>query len=291
MATFTVTHHQRLSNVAVVQTLENTDIAVGQSITLTGLGHGLNGTHIVFAVPTYYLIDVDEEGDYIYDPDVIIPNQLLFQDAGDDLERSAADPVGSLVWNPVCTWIDVADLTEFLGISGATANDTAFMTSSVNASNAWSFKRRVQAGYHDSLTTVPDAAVKAGAVLMAASLYRERGSIDSFQSFQDMTSQRTCRVNGPNQPAPRHQEIASGMRWQASSQTRSTLSRRRSQLLDLFLLPIHATLALWWCSLSFLHSHRLTTRQRTSQSISECWARHPATKTQLTTFSESLTRS
>jgi hypothetical protein len=123
---FTVTHHQRLSNVAVVQTLESTDIAIGQSITLTGLGHGLNGTHIVFAVPTYYLIDVDEEGDYIYDPDVIIPNQLLFQDAGDDLERSAADPVGSLVWDPVCTWIDVADLTEFLGISGATANDTAF---------------------------------------------------------------------------------------------------------------------------------------------------------------------
>jgi hypothetical protein len=187
MATFTVTHHQRLSDVAVVQTLENTDIAVGQSITLTGLGHGLNGTHIVFAVPTYYLIDVDEEGDYIYDPDVIIPNQLLFQDAGDDLERSAADPVGSLDWNPVCTWINVADLTEFLGISGATANDTAFMTSSVNASNAWSFKSRVQAGYHDSLTTVPDAAVKAGVVLMAASLYRERGSIDSFQSFQDMT--------------------------------------------------------------------------------------------------------
>jgi hypothetical protein len=35
--------------------------------------------------------------------------------------------------------------------------------------------------------SVPDAAVKAGVVLMAASLYRERGSIDSFQSFQDMT--------------------------------------------------------------------------------------------------------
>jgi hypothetical protein len=38
-----------------------------------------------------------------------------------------------------------------------------------------------------TLTSVPDAAVKAGVVLMAASLYRERGSIDSFQSFQDMT--------------------------------------------------------------------------------------------------------
>jgi hypothetical protein len=187
MATFTVTHHQRLSDVAVVQTLENTDIAVGQTITLSGLGHSLNGTHIVFAVPTYLFVGIDEEGDYLYDTDVIIPNQLLFQDVGDDLARSAADPVGSLVWTQTCTWINVADLTEFLGISGATANDTAFMTSSVNASNAWSFKRRVQAGYHDSLTSVPDAAVKAGVVLMAASLYRERGSIDSFSSFQDMS--------------------------------------------------------------------------------------------------------
>ena len=187
MATFTVTHHQRLSDVAVVQTLESTDIAVGQSITISGLGHNLNGTHTVFAVPTYLFVGVDEEGDYLYDTDVIIPNQLLFQDAGTDLARSAADPVGSLVWTQTCTWITVADLTEFLGISGATANDTAFMTSSVNASNAWSFKRRVQAGYHDSLSSVPDAAVKAGVVLMAASLYRERGSIDSFSSFQDMS--------------------------------------------------------------------------------------------------------
>ena len=187
MATFTVTHHQRLDNVAVVQTLESTDITIGQQITLSGLGHGLNGTHTVFAVPINLFAGVDQEGDYLYNSDVVIPNQLLFQDAGDDLERSAAEPVGSLVWTQTCTWITVSDLTEFLGISGATANDTLFMTSSVNASNAWSFKRRVQAGYSDSLTTVPDAAVKAGVVLMAGSLYRERGSIDSFQSFQDMS--------------------------------------------------------------------------------------------------------
>ena len=187
MATFTVTHHQRLDDVAVVQTLESTDIAVGQSITLSGCATQLNGTQTVFAVPTYLFLGVDDQGDYYYDTDVIIPNQLLFQDAGTDISREAVNPVGSLVWTQTCTWITVADLTEFLGISGATANDTAFMTSSVNASNAWSFKRRVQAGYHDSLTTVPDAAVKAGVVLMAASLYRERGSIDSFASFQDMS--------------------------------------------------------------------------------------------------------
>jgi hypothetical protein len=175
-----------LDNVAVVQTLENTDIAIGQTITLSGCAAQLNGAHIVFAVPTYLFLGTDEEGDYLFDPDVIIPNQLLFQDVGDDLPREAVNPVGSLVWTQTCTWITVNDLTEFLGISGATANDTAFMTSSVNASNAWSFKRRVQAGYSDSLTTVPDAAVKAGVVLMAASLYRERGSLDSFNSFQDM---------------------------------------------------------------------------------------------------------
>ena len=176
-----------LDNVAVVQTLESTDIAVGQTITLSGCAAQLNGAHVVFAVPTYLFIGTDDQGDYLFNPDVIIPNQLLFQDVGDDLARSAADPVGSLVWSQTCTWITVSDLTEFLGISGATANDTSFMTSSVNASNAWSFKRRNQAGYHDSLTTVPDAAVKAGVVLMAASLYRERGSIDSFASFQDMS--------------------------------------------------------------------------------------------------------
>jgi len=186
MATFTVTHQMVLDNVAVVQTLESTDIAVGQTITLSGCAAQLNGSHVVFAVPTYLFIGTDDQGDYLFNPDVIVPNQLLFQDVGADLAREAVDPVGSLVWTQTCTWITVSDLTEFLGISGATANDTSFMTSSVNASNAWSFKRRVQAGYHDSLTTVPDAAVKAGVVLMAASLYRERGSIDSFNSFQDM---------------------------------------------------------------------------------------------------------
>jgi hypothetical protein len=40
MAVFAVTHHQRLDDYAVVQTLEDTDIGIGQSILLAGLGHG-----------------------------------------------------------------------------------------------------------------------------------------------------------------------------------------------------------------------------------------------------------
>jgi hypothetical protein len=105
MAVFTVTFHQRIDDYAVVQTLEATEIGIGQSITLAGLGHGLNGTHTVLAVPVYEYTGVDDEGDWLYDDNVIITNQLLFKDAGNDLERSAADPFGTLTWTETCTWI------------------------------------------------------------------------------------------------------------------------------------------------------------------------------------------
>ena len=188
MSTFTVTHQQITDNVCVVQTLESTDILVGQEITLSGCDSDINGTHIVFQIPIYYFTGINEAGDYLFNEEIVYTNQILFQLVADDLQRSAVDPVGSLVWtSPTeCQWCDVNELTEFLGISGATANDTAFMTTSVNAANAYCFKRRSQAGYKDDLINVPDAAVLAGTVLMAASLYRERGSIDSFNSFQDM---------------------------------------------------------------------------------------------------------
>jgi len=189
MSTFTVTHQQITDNVCVVQTLESTDILVGQEITLSGCDASINGVHIVFQIPIYYFIGINDAGDYLFNDQIVFKNQILFQLVDDNIQRSAVDPVGSLQWTTPteCVWSDVDDLTEFLGISGATANDTAFMTTSVNAANAWCFKRRSQAGYKDDLVNVPDAAVLAGTVLMAASLYRERGSIDSFNSFQDMT--------------------------------------------------------------------------------------------------------
>ena len=58
MATFTVTHAQRVDGIAVFQTLENTDITIGQTIVVTNVGNGFNGTFIVQAVPTYYFIGV-----------------------------------------------------------------------------------------------------------------------------------------------------------------------------------------------------------------------------------------
>ena len=45
MSTFTVTHQQITDNVGVVQTLESTDILVGQEITLSGCDASINGVH------------------------------------------------------------------------------------------------------------------------------------------------------------------------------------------------------------------------------------------------------
>ena len=96
MSTFTVTHQQILDNVCVVQTLESTDILVGQEITLSGCDASINGVHTVFQIPIYYFTGVDATGDYLFNDQIIFPNQILFQLEADNIQRSAVDPVGSL---------------------------------------------------------------------------------------------------------------------------------------------------------------------------------------------------
>lgn len=198
MATFTITHRTRLENVVVVQTLDATPVAVGDSITVSGLGNGMDGTFTVLAVPPYLFTGVSDEGDYWYDYDIIIPNQLLYADTGDDVPRDSADPFGTLTWTQTCTWITSSNVTEWLGISSATANDTAFITTCVSAANSWAFRRRLAAGYTDSLTTSPSGAVTLGTTMYAASLYRQRGAVDSFASFDGM---------GTGTPTMSHGEI------------------------------------------------------------------------------------
>jgi len=198
MATFTVTHAQRVDGIAVFQTLENTDITIGQTIVVASVGNGFNGTYIVQAIPTFYFHGVGPQGDYEYDYDATILNQLLVMNAGDNVNRDTA--TGTITWTQSCTWTTVANVQEFLGIASATANDTAFITTCVAAANAWCFRRRVQAGYHDSLTTVPDGSVLLGTTLYAAGLYRERGTTgDSYASFQDMSGPPLMTLGRVNQ--------------------------------------------------------------------------------------------
>jgi hypothetical protein len=194
MATFAITHRQVTDNYLVVQTLEGTDIGTGQSVTLAGLGATLNGTYTVEDVPTFLFLGVDDEGDWLFDPNVTILNQLLMPKTHADIARGAVD--GTLTWTTTATWIVDADVVAWLGIASATANDTAFITTAVNAANAYAYRRRREAGYYDSLSTVPSADVKLGTIMFAGSLYRERGSVDSFASFEQMGTPVAFGSNG-----------------------------------------------------------------------------------------------
>lgn len=182
---FRISHVQRTDNFAVVQTVEDTDIGIGQTVTVASAGT-YNGPHVIYAVPIHRFMGVDDEGDFVFDTDEIILNQLLFAQTGTDEARAPLSPFGTLTWAPVCTWITNQMVIDWLGVASATANDTAFITKCVSAANAYAFRRRREAGYFDSLTTVPSGDVELGTVMFAGSLYRERGSVDSFASFEQM---------------------------------------------------------------------------------------------------------
>jgi hypothetical protein len=197
MATYTVIFHQRLDNYAVVQTLENTDIAIGESITLAGLGHGLNGGHTVYALPKYEFIGLDDEGDLVLDSNVSIPNQVLFYDAGDDLERSAAIPPGTLTYTQTCTWVSSANVQLWLGLTSPSADETTFLAQCVSAGNQVAYRRRQEAGYYDALATSPSGDCTLGTIMLAGAYFRQRGSIDQFASFDAMGQAITTNAFTP----------------------------------------------------------------------------------------------
>ena len=188
MAVFTVISHQRLDDYAVVQTLTGTDIEVGQNITLAGLGHDLNGTHVVLACPQYEYIGTDSEtGELLFDPNIPRANQLLFRDAGDDLQFSAAIPTGTCTWQLTCTWVNATDIEDYVGIGTASMDEAAFLTLCAAAFNALAYRRRYEAGYlQDSLTTVPSADVKLGTIMIGAAYFRQKGSFNTIATFDGM---------------------------------------------------------------------------------------------------------
>lgn len=188
MAVFTVIAHQRLDNYAVVQTLTDTPIEPGQSITLSGLGHGLNGTHTVLFCPQYAFEGIEgATGEWLYDETVPRANQLLFRDEAADLEWSTAVPTGDLTWTQVCTWITAQQLTTYLDVPLTSSNAATLITQSAAAANAFAYRRRVEAGYlQDSLTTSPGGDVTLATLMIGAAYYRQQGSYTSLASFDGM---------------------------------------------------------------------------------------------------------
>jgi hypothetical protein len=185
MATFDLAFHERRDGVAVVQTFVESGIQVTDSVIVASASHNLNGTHTVISTEPFYFVGVDEYGDLEFDYDIIVENQVLYYSAYADLERGVA--TGSVSFTPSVQWITSANVLEWLGIDVATANDTAFVAKCVSASNFWCWNKRREAGYTDSQATVPNDSVKLGAIMYAATLYRERGtSGDSYGAYTSM---------------------------------------------------------------------------------------------------------
>jgi len=186
MAVYSVTFTQRLDNYAVVQTLTEPDLDLGMAFTLASCGASFNGSHTVYALPAYLFKGVNSMGDPVYDFSVPIPNQVLFYNADDNAERIALIPPGTLTATENATWIDGADVEAWLGIDLAGASETAFLEQCADSANNFIFRRRQESGYTDSLTTSPGTEVTLATTMYAGQLYRQRGAVNDFASFDQM---------------------------------------------------------------------------------------------------------
>jgi hypothetical protein len=186
MAVFNITSRMRLDDYAVVQTLTNTDITPGQSITIAGLGDGFDGTFLVLACPQYEYIGVQSDGSLMFDESVPRPNQLLVEDIGDDFDY-LVDVLGTVTWTQTCTWITNTQIGTYLDIPLTSTNAATLLVQCAAAANAFAFRRRVEAGYlQDSLTTSPGGDVTLGTIMIGAAYFRQQGSYTSLASFDGM---------------------------------------------------------------------------------------------------------
>jgi hypothetical protein len=194
MAVYSVTQKYLIDNYAVLQLLTPSEIAVGESITVASVDATFNGTYSVRALPQYLYTGTDDQGDLLYDFNVPIQNQVLYAKTASDVDRVAA--TGTVTYTQTCTWITQQNVLDWLGISVATAGDQTFVTTCAAAANIFCYRRRQEAGYIDSLTTVPSQDVYLGTVMYAGMLYKSRGTVDVFSSYQDMGQTPVAGMNG-----------------------------------------------------------------------------------------------
>ena len=190
MATYATASKQLLDNYACISTLEPTDIQVGDTVVVSGLGAPFNGTYTVLACPQYRYTGVDSiTGEFNYNVDIAVPNQILFECTGTNV-KFVVDFDGSVAFTPTCTWITTANLVTYLGVSiSDPSDDFTLITQAVSAGNQFCSRRRAEAGYNDSLSVSPSGDVTLGTLMYAAALWRSRGSLENvFASFEGMGS-------------------------------------------------------------------------------------------------------
>jgi hypothetical protein len=188
MANYTSATKQLIGNYACISTLEPTEIGLGESITVTGLTSPFNGTFTVLALPQYEYTGIDPTtGEFLYNVNEPRPNQIIYACTGSNVEF-VVSYAGTITYNQVCTWVSATDVEDWLGIGTATAADATFLTLCAAAASAFCHLRRQECGYHDSLTVLPSTAVGLGTRAYGGFLYRQRGSVSDFASFDGMVS-------------------------------------------------------------------------------------------------------
>ena len=184
MLTKTVSKTALTDDVARLTLGDVEGLEVGYAIRVGGLGEPFDGHHTITAVDT---------------------EDLWIEFAKNHADVAEADASG--IVTVLVSWIDDADVIGFLGVEPASESDEDYLTVCVEAANSWSFERRRKSGYHDLPNAIPGSDVKLGTILYGGSLYRERGSVESFASFQDMpaigpvgTMGQILRLLGCNRP-------------------------------------------------------------------------------------------
>ena len=191
MATYKTQTKQLLDNYACISTLEANEIALGESVTVSGLAAPFAGTFTVLALPQYKFTGVDSTtGELLFDENDPIPNQVLYACTGNAVEF-VVDYSGAVTYTQTCSWITAAQILTWLGIATATADDTTFVTQCASAANQFCYRRRQEVGYFDSLTTSPGGDVTLGTISYGGALYRQRGGISDFASFDGMSAGST----------------------------------------------------------------------------------------------------
>lgn len=183
MAVYSVTNKMLLDNYAVLTVLVPFDGEVGSTITVAGVDATFNGTYTVWALPQYEFIGVDDQGELIYNGANPVPNQILYAKTAADVLLQAAS--GTVTYTPTCTWITGQNVADWVGVTYALDSD--FLDQCASAASQFCWRRRQESGkLQDSLTTAPSADVKLGTVMYGGALYRAKGSVDAYASFNEM---------------------------------------------------------------------------------------------------------
>lgn len=83
-------------------------------------------------------------------------------------------------------WATPADVALALADTADAADP--FLVACTDAANAWAWRRRTEAGYTDDDPDVsPGPDVSMGVTVYAVALFRERGTVDSYASFEQFS--------------------------------------------------------------------------------------------------------